>query len=311
MHKKYKIELYNLLILICFIMTSGCQSTGPSSNNLVHSEIKLAQQSGFKSSVIKTKNFELTSLIKKSDPVDSVKKLVIYIEGDGRSWIKKSILSKNPTPPYALGLRLAIQDPRGQESNTTIAYLARPCQFTEHKPTLSTCDAKYWSSDRFSEVVIANMNEAINKIKTASGFENQHKIELIGYSGGAGVAVLVAARRNDVDILRTVAGDLNHDMMSEYHHTTPLPHSLNPISFANKLSNVKQIHYIGNNDKIVPKKVTESFINECDKYLEKQALKPVIVAINATHQKGWETQWEKIIFSTKSKILAFSLLQQD
>lgn len=288
------IKIQKFLILLIFLTLYGCQNPAKHSN-LNHSEIHLAENSGFKTSIIKTKNFEITSLIKQNSLTESSNKLVIYIEGDGRSWIKKSILSKDPTPPYALGLRLAIQDPRGQEPNTTIAYLARPCQFTEHKPTPSTCDAKYWSSDRFSEVVISNMNEAVDKIKIESGLDNQHKIELIGYSGGAAVAVLLAARRTDVDVLRTVAGDLNHDMMSEYHHTTPLPHSLNPISFANKLSNVKQIHYIGTNDKTVPKKVTESFIKECDKYLTKQALRPVVIAINATHQKGWENRWHSIV----------------
>lgn len=277
------------------MIISGCQTSGPSSNNFTHSEIKLAQQSGFKASAIKTKNFEITSLIKKNNQTAPINKLVIYIEGDGRSWIKKSILSKNPTPPYALGLRLAIQDPRAQEPNTAVAYLARPCQFTEQKPSPETCDAKYWSSDRFSEVVIINMNEAVDKIKTESGLENQHKIELIGYSGGAAVAVLVAARRNDVEILRTVAGDLNHDMMSEYHHTTPLSNSLNPIHFTNKLSNIKQIHYIGTNDKIVPKKVTENFIRDCEKHLSKIDNKPTITIINATHQKGWEATWSALL----------------
>lgn len=287
--------LSNLLILIYLIIISGCQTSGPSSNNFTHSEIKLAQQSGFKASAIKTKNFEITSLIKKNNQTAPINKLVIYIEGDGRSWIKKSILSKNPTPPYALGLRLAIQDPRAQKTNTAIAYLARPCQFTEQKPSPETCDAKYWSSDRFSEVVIANMNEAVDKIKIESGLENQHKIELIGYSGGAAVAVLVAARRSDVEILRTVAGDLNHDMMSEYHHTTPLSHSLNPINFADKLSNIKQIHYIGTNDKIVPKSVTENFIFECTKQLSLSEYKPIIISVDATHQKGWENSWHLLL----------------
>ena len=296
MLNKYKILLYNLLILIGLIVVSGCQSSGPSSSNLMHSEIKLAQQSGFKTSVIQTKNFEITSLIKKSNSITPINKLVIYIEGDGKSWIKKSILSKNPTPPYALGLRLAIQDPRSQEPNTAIAYLARPCQFTEQKPSPETCDAKYWSSDRFSEVVISNMNEAIDNIKSENNLDNQHKIELIGYSGGAAVAVLVAARRTDVDILRTVAGDLNHDMMSEYHHTTPLSNSLNPINFINKLNNIKQIHYIGTKDKVVPQKVTAYFSDTCMK--NNSTCNSSVSVIDATHQQGWEIKWKKIISTT-------------
>ena len=66
-----------------------------------------------------------------------------------------------------------------------------------------------------------NMNQTIDNIKANAGFGEQDKLELIGYSGGAAVAVLLAARRNDVKIIRTVARDLNHELMSEYHHTTP------------------------------------------------------------------------------------------
>lgn len=290
------IKIQKFLILLIFLTLSGCQNSARHSN-LNHSEINLAKNSGFKSSIIKTKNLEITSLIKQNLLNEPPSKLVIYLEGDGRSWIKKSLLSKDPTPPYALGLRLAIQDPRGYDHNTTIAYLARPCQFTLHKPTPDTCHFKYWSSDRFGEVVISNMNQAVDKIKAESGLDNQHKIELIGYSGGAAVAVLVAARRTDVDVLRTVAGDLDHDMMNEYHHTTPLSNSLNPINFTDKLNNIKQIHYIATKDKVVPKKVTESFIASCNQHLSKDNDRPIMITIDATHQKGWENQWKKLIFS--------------
>lgn len=285
--------IYNLFVLVVLVLT-GCQTPKPTFH-LSHPEIKLAQNSGFKTSIIKTTHFELTNLIKKTNTESSkIKKLVIYIEGDGRSWIKKHILSKDPTPPYALGLRLAIQDPRNNQSDAAIAYLARPCQFTQQKPNPESCPAKYWSSDRFSEVVISNMNEAVDKIKADSGLGLKDKIELIGYSGGTAVVILVAARRNDVDVIRTVAGDLNHEMMSEYHHTTPLSNCLNPINFTDKLTHIKQIHYIGTKDKIVPKKVTENFISDCNQYLSKDDSRPIIIPVNATHQKGWEAQWHLI-----------------
>ena len=81
-------------------MIPGCQRPLKLSN-LSHSEIKLAENSGFKTNIIKTNNFELTSLIKKDFTNFTnlkIKNLVIYIEGDGRSWIKQHLLSKDPTP---------------------------------------------------------------------------------------------------------------------------------------------------------------------------------------------------------------------
>jgi hypothetical protein len=288
---------HTLFALFLFLAISGCQS--PSQRpNVTHPEIKLAQESGFKTSIIKTQDFEITGLIKNNDTNMNKKinkKLVIYIEGDGRSWIKKHILSKNPTPPYALGLRLAIQDPRSADPDSTVAYLARPCQFTQHNPTPTTCDAKYWSSDRFSEVVIQNMNQAVDNLKNQLELSKQNKIELIGYSGGAAVAVLLAARRNDVEIIRTVAGDLNHALMSEYHHTTALSHSLNPIDYAQKINKIKQVHYIGTQDKIVPQYVTQNFIDKSRLEQINQDPGIKLVSVEATHQRGWESKWSVLI----------------
>ncbi len=285
---KFKNALYlaSCLKLCCLFfllsLLSACQSvTQP------HPEIALAQQVGFKASLIKTNDFEFTYLIKKNP---ASQKLVIYIEGDGRSWIKKSILSRNPTPPYALGLRLAIQDPR---SDTVIAYLTRPCQFTQQKPTPDTCDAKYWSSHRFSEQVIANMNQAVDHI--LSTLPSNTTLELIGYSGGASVALLLAARRKDVIRIRTVAGDLNHDKMSTYHHTTPLLYSLNPIHFISNLKNIPQIHYIGTQDNIAPGYIAEDFMNKIKQNQNKNQPKPELIRVQATHQTGWEAQWAKLL----------------
>ena len=250
------------------------------------SEIKRAESKGFKRHYIQTDDFELTSLIRVNAhllPTSENKNLIIYIEGDGRSWINKHTLSKNPTPSYALGLRLAILDPRKNDPNTLIAYLARPCMFTLQKPSPTTCGSKYWSSHRFSETVIDNMNQAIDKIKAQE--PHVHYIELIGYSGGASVALLIAARRNDINYIRTVAGDVNHEMMTAYHHTTPLPESLNPIHYVDKLKNIPQTHYIGTQDKIVPNYITQNFVQLS------QNDKSKIVSCKATHQKGWEEVW--------------------
>lgn len=297
--------MYFALFLFTLTLSTiyGCKSTEKNAflPSPLSSEITLAQHHGFGLAYIQTDKFELTSLTNNklhTEASDKAKKLVIYIEGDGRSWINKYTLSKNPTPPYALGLRLAIQDPRNNTPNTVVAYLARPCQFTKLPPTPNTCDAKYWSSHRFSPEVIDNMNQAVDLIKTNTN-SNIQKIELIGYSGGAAIALLLAAHREDIEMIRTVAGDVNHDMMSAYHHTTPLADSLNPIDFIDKLKLIKQIYYMGKQDKIVPNFITESFVQAYDGAENKNS-RPKIIVCNATHQKGWEGKWAELLRGEKS-----------
>ena len=58
------------------------------------------------------------------------------------------------------------------------------------------------------------MNEAIDFLikKYQAG-----KIELVGYSGGGAVALLLAVRRHDIVSVRTVAGNLNPEAVNQYH----------------------------------------------------------------------------------------------
>ena len=100
-------------------------------------------------------------------------------------------------------------------------------------------------------------------------------------------------------MIRTVAGDVNHDMMSAYHHTTPLADSLNPIDFIDKLKLIKQIYYMGKQDKIVPNFITESFVQAYDGAENKNS-RPKIIVCNATHQKGWEGKWAELLRGEKS-----------
>lgn len=54
------------------------------------------------------------------------------------------------------------------------------------------------------------------------------RLTLVGYSGGAAVAALLATRRNDVARLVTVDGNLDHRAWTAHHRVTPLTGSLNP-----------------------------------------------------------------------------------
>ena len=127
--------------------------------------------------------------------------LTVYIEGDGLAWRTRSIPSTNPTPIDPVGLKLALAHPLGNA-----AYLARPCQYVGGH-TARGCDQSYWTNKRFAREVIESSNEALTTLKLEFGARH---LQLVGYSGGGAVAALLAAKRDDVIRLVTVAGNLEH-----------------------------------------------------------------------------------------------------
>ena len=210
----------------------------------------------------------------------------IYIEGDGHAWLSKKIPSLDPTPKNPVALKLARQD----EAQNVI-YLARPCQYINKSAKTfdgSACDKKYWTSHRFAPEVIEAMSAALDDIKhryNITGFN------IIGFSGGGNVAALLAARRNDVLSLRTVAGNLDNDLQNKIHNVSAMSHSLNAIDIAKKINHIPQIHFIGSDDKIVSVQLYESYkkasgVTKCVESLMVQ---------NAGHTKNWDSMWKSLL----------------
>lgn len=243
---------------------------------------RLANQHGFTQSSINTNIFCLNCFSDLNN-IHMNHPLTIYIEGDGHAWRSRCEISSDPTPLNPLALKLALLDPR-----PNVVYLARPCQYGSLGPE---CNPAIWTDERFSESVIASMNEAIHLLKKQY---HANSIHLIGFSGGAAVVVLVAARRTDVASIITVAGDLDHEALSAYHHTTPLKRSLNPKRVAHQIAHIPQHHWIGDNDPVVPVFLSELFVNEIHPAPHvKRTLLPGV-----SHHDGWEAHWPEIIRNT-------------
>ena len=85
---------------------------------------------------------------------------------------------------------------------------------------------RYWTTHRFAPEVIRASDLALDRLKTLFGAQ---RLVLVGYSGGAAVALLVAARRHDMGQIITVAGNLDHQAWTHYHHVQALSGSLNPV----------------------------------------------------------------------------------
>ncbi|HQW57939.1 MAG TPA: alpha/beta hydrolase [Gammaproteobacteria bacterium] len=284
------------LIVIClfFCILSGCASQNQLSSNKVNqTAYDIAQLNHFQKQLIKTNPFMLTTFQKFSTSPSTSntnhtinQTLTIYIEGDGRTWITRSKLSNNPTPKNPLALKLAVLD-----NSANVAYLARPCQYTPHSLD-SACNPLVWSDQRFSETVIQSMNEAVENLKKSA---KARQIHLVGFSGGGAIAILIAARRNDIASLRTVAGDLNPTALSQYHQTSPLTSSLDPNTrtVIQKLIHLPQQHFSGEKDKTVPPFIAEEFVARLRKLGSPCTSQTTIK--DATHHQGWEAIWPTLL----------------
>jgi hypothetical protein len=203
--------------------------------------------------------------------------LTIYIEGDGRAWLSRNIPSTDPTPVKPLVLKLAALD-----RSDNVVYLARPCQYIDLAADRK-CATPYWTRKRFAEEVIASVNEAVGAVARHA---EAKQIHLVGYSGGAAVAALVAVRRSDVASLRTVAGYLDHVTLNRARKVSQLSGSLDPIEIAPRLAGVPQIHYLGRRDVLIPRWVGDNFIRALG-----SARCASLEIVDATHYDGWEKSW--------------------
>ncbi|NKC11461.1 MAG: alpha/beta hydrolase [Gammaproteobacteria bacterium] len=209
-------------------------------------------------------------------------RLRVYIEGDGRAWLKRYQLSANPTPVNPVALRLAVQD-----RTASVLYLARPCQFTAQ--TRRGCRPQYWSSHRFAPVVVQSMNGVINTYLERLWAEgnNTADIELAGYSGGAAIAALIAAMRADVKRVISIAGNLDHAAWTAYHGVSPLRGSLNPADAAGALSAMPQIHFVGGHDRIIPQVLADGFVRRLGPYHNAR----IVVEPDFDHTCCWADNW--------------------
>lgn len=202
---------------------------------------------------------------------------VFYIEGDGLFYIGKQI-SDDPTPIHPMLLELASMD-----WSPNVVYIARPCQYTLMHLN-PQCNYAYWTDKRMSEAAVGSINEVIE-------ITNDNKpFSLVGYSGGGGIAVLIAARNKNVKNIITIAGNLDHARFNEYHKTKQMLGPLNPIDYVSYVRNIPQLHATGGSDIVVPPFIADNFVRASNSPYVHQKIYTGI-----GHRKGWEKVWPEIL----------------
>lgn len=228
---------------------------------------------------ITTDNFQIQTferVYQKGQPA------TLYIEGDGLYTVSApaKVISDNPTPTDPVALRLAAQD-----SGQNVLWAARPCQYNKGWRGGKTCPADYSGSKKFAPEVIDTYNQVLDNMKAYYGIPS---FDIVGYDGGAAIAVILASQRGDITSVRTVAGNLDNDAMADL---AALPHStesLNAKDFAAGIANIPQRHFIGKMDTVTPPAVYNSFAQAAG---QGPCLNVTLVD-RADHQGGWVEQWK-------------------
>lgn len=218
---------------------------------------------------VKTRNFTIATWQKITEPQGVYK---IYIEGDGYAFNAHGKATQNPTPKGVLVRELAFGD-----NSPNVIYLSRPCQYVKSP----ICSKRHWTTARFAPEVINAEYEVIKQIA-----ENNPVI-LIGFSGGAQVAGLVATAKHGLNVKKiiTIAGNLDHLAWTQYHNLPPLNESMNLESYRTQFAKLPQIHYVGSNDKVMPPVLAREFVGNDD----------LIVEVNgANHNEGWESIYNQV-----------------
>lgn len=245
---------------------------------------ELAASHGWRPLVLQTADFAVQAFV--PDRPLGTPHLNVYIEGDGLAWLDRHTPSFAPTPTDPLALRLAIAD-----ASASAVYLARPCQYTVG-PDFRNCHPRHWTSHRFAPELVEAMDQAMDQLQQAQG---ARPLMLIGYSGGAAMAALLAARRQDVVGLVTVAGVLDVQAWTRSQRLTPLGGSMEPRDVAPRLTGLPQWHFLGEHDRIVPAALLDGFLHAQPPSTTAGASGPFVRRLDGFgHHCCWVQAWPEL-----------------
>ena len=206
---------------------------------------QLASEGGLIRTPFRAGGYDTLIYMRHPDTTDA-RSLVIFLEGDGRlrSTSLDPFVATAPENPIAL--ELALRTP------ARVAYIVRPCHTPKRDPK---CDLEQWRTGRYSSDIVAALVESVREAASRSG---AMQIELVGYSGGGTLAVLVAERLDNVVAVVTVAANLDTDTWARDHDYPALSRSLNPAS-SERSHPWPELHLRGDGDQVVPRKTVRTY----------------------------------------------------
>lgn len=285
--------------MACTTLLAACSPLTPERDRLALAAAahERAQAAHWLSRELPTRDFILQSFHSPprachTQPPCAPLQLTVFIEGDGRAWDTRTSPSRNPTPHRSQALALALAHPQ-----QPAAYLARPCQYL---PLASQpqCTPQTWTQQRFSDSAVRNLNDAIDNLKTLFQADTLH---LVGFSGGGVLAALLAARRDDVARLTTLAAPLDLAAWTRLHQVSAMPHAINPADVRAQLDGVNQLHLAGTEDRIVPPTLVQHFVQGFNKESRATGRVRFKQVAGVDHQCCWVQHWPAVLSDEEQK----------
>ena len=173
--------------------------------------------------------------------------LHVYIEGDGKPYLTPYMVAPDPTSNLALALELMLQDP------APTLFLGRPCYLGLARDP--QCSPPYWTFKRFSIEVVQSLVTVLQLELERLG---PRRLTLIGHSGGAALALLIADRVSAVERVVTVAGNMDIADWARLHQYAPLSGSVDPMTSGRHRSDLVLLHLAGSSDHNVPSNLVQA-----------------------------------------------------
>lgn len=220
-----KIKPFLLTLLSSVYLLTGCSSVPTT-------------PTGFEKKIVESE--KLNFVIWEKAGIQPQETLRFYIEGNG-----------NPNPKKPIALSLAKED-----SYNNIIVLTRPCQYVQNKICQNT---DIWKTERYNPEIIEQIQEVI------TFFIKKHKaknIEFVAYSDAAPIAFILAQRLGGTKKIITIAGVLDIDSYAKQNDLPSFKNAQNLTGMKNFVAQIPQIHYIGSEDTVVTRSMTERFISK-------------------------------------------------
>jgi len=209
----------------------------------------------------------------------------VFIEGDGDPWQGGTTPAADPTPHDPLTLRLMLATPG------PAVYAGRPCYFGIAD---TACKPYYWTHGRFAPEIVASMRAAIDALLDRAAARD---CVLVGHSGGAALALLIAPDLTHRCRIVTVAGLVDTAAWTAWQRYEPLDGSLNPADSIERLAGIPQVHLVGARDRNIPPEQTRAAL---------APLPDAVVLEYETFDHGccWERSWRAILRRIESNSAA-------
>ena len=198
---------------------------------------------GFTKQEFPAKTLKLTGYVKK---IKAGEKLRVYIDGNAST---VGIFNKSTKLAHPVAAELAQKDPYPY-----ILYLNRPCYFDDKTPQ---CQPVVWEQGKYVPEVVDEIKSALDRLQNKYTLS---ELELVGYDGGAAIALLVATRIKSIPVsVYTFGGILDTKKYALLTDEELYSDSLKPVYESYLVARIPQVHFVGGKDKQTPLFLAKDF----------------------------------------------------